>query len=546
MLALTSHCVWCRLCRAATSGTQSMATVLRFDGFEVDLAAGRLFKRGARIRLREQSFQVLATLLERPGEVVTREDLRRRLWPTDVFIDFENSLNAAVARLREALGDSADRPRFIETLPKRGYRFIGAIGAPVPSPGPAETRRKRLLVLPFVNLSGDAAQEYLNDAITDEMITELASVAPDALAVIARTTAMRYKGAQKDVARMGRELNVDYVLEGAARRADDQVQLTVQLIRARDQTHIFAKRYDAPMRDLFATERASAQEVAQQLDVLPAAIAGAGPVGVGHPRQPPTCDPEAYTRYAQGRYRLYRTHDEIAKAKELLEDAIRLAPPVRPGLRGRRRTLLVCRLHRAHGSARRVLEGPVPRRPRRGNRQRAGRDARVAGAVPPAAGLRLGRGRSRDALCAGAQPGLAPRQAPVRDKRADAARPSGRCHRGGRARARAGSTVLLDAHVDGGPPVPCAPAGACHRRRTNGARVGSHVRGNSHERGSRLLSGRPVRPGHRLASRSGETDSSAIHAGLARPRAGVERRRAGGPTPARPIPRNGRTGIRAA
>ncbi len=111
-----------------------MSTLLRFDAFEVDLDAGRLFKRGTRIRLREQSFQVLAMLLEHPGEVVTREDLRRRLWPTDVFIDFENSLNAAVARLREALGDSAERPRFIETLPKRGYRFIGVLSGLTPAP----------------------------------------------------------------------------------------------------------------------------------------------------------------------------------------------------------------------------------------------------------------------------------------------------------------------------------------------------------------------------------------------------------------------------
>jgi eukaryotic-like serine/threonine-protein kinase len=120
-----------------------MSTLLRFDGFEVDLAAGRLFKAGSRIRLREQSFQVLAMLLERPGEVVTREDLRRRLWPTDVFIDFENSLNAAVARLREALGDSAERPRFVETLPKRGYRFIGTASESDREVGARSLRRWR-------------------------------------------------------------------------------------------------------------------------------------------------------------------------------------------------------------------------------------------------------------------------------------------------------------------------------------------------------------------------------------------------------------------
>ena len=117
-----------------------MSSVLRFDCFEVDLAAARLFKRGSRIHLREQSFQVLALLLERPGEVVSRDDLRRRLWPTDVFIDFENSLNTAVARLREAIGDSAERPRFVETLPRHGYRFIGTISGSVPADGPSTKR----------------------------------------------------------------------------------------------------------------------------------------------------------------------------------------------------------------------------------------------------------------------------------------------------------------------------------------------------------------------------------------------------------------------
>ena len=122
---------------------EATSTLLRFDCFEVDPAAGHLFKHGARIRLREQSFRVLELLLEHPGEVLTREELRRRLWPTQVFVDFENSLNAAIARLREVLNDSAERPRFIETLPKRGYRLIGTISEPVPAPGPVGAPRTR-------------------------------------------------------------------------------------------------------------------------------------------------------------------------------------------------------------------------------------------------------------------------------------------------------------------------------------------------------------------------------------------------------------------
>ena len=158
-------------------------------------------------------------LLERPGEVVTRDDLRRRLWPDDVFVDFENNLNTAVARLREALGDSAERPRFIETLPEaRLPLHRNPLGSRSCAGDPRGRARTRLLVLPFVNLTGDPAQEYFSDAMTDELITELAALAPDALAVIARTTAMHYKGSHKDVARIGRELNVDYVVEGAVRR----------------------------------------------------------------------------------------------------------------------------------------------------------------------------------------------------------------------------------------------------------------------------------------------------------------------------------------
>ena len=175
-------------------GADSPPRIVRFGNYEVDLPAGHLRKRGVKIRLREQSFEVLAILLEHAGEVVTREDLRRRLWPEDVFVDFDNNLNTAIARLREALNDSAEHPRFIETLPKRGYRFIASVSKPA-------APRARLVVLPFANLSGDPAQEYFSDAMTEEIIGQLAGLAPEHLAVIARTTAMHYKGSQKDIAR---------------------------------------------------------------------------------------------------------------------------------------------------------------------------------------------------------------------------------------------------------------------------------------------------------------------------------------------------------
>jgi TolB-like protein len=280
-----------------------MSTLLRFDRFEVDLAAGHLFKGGARIHLREQSFQVLALLLERPGELVSRDDLRRRLWPTEVFVDFENNLNAVVARLREALGDSAERPRFIETLPKRGYRFIGTLSVPIEAAKGAASRRARLLVLPFVNLSGDPTQEYVSDAMTDDVITELAALAADELAVIARTTAMRYKGTQKDVARIGRELNVNYVVEGAVRPTGGSVTVNAQLVRAGDQEHVFAKRYEADARDVFGLQGRIARDIAHHVG----ASAGIERIqlraaGGGRATRKPSEDVVAYNEYVQALY----------------------------------------------------------------------------------------------------------------------------------------------------------------------------------------------------------------------------------------------------
>jgi TolB-like protein len=254
-----------------------VAARVYFDCFEADLASGQLYKRGVRIPLRAKSFQVLTSLLNRAGEVVTREELRRRLWSQEVFVDFDNNLNTAIARLREALGDSAERPRFIETLPKRGYRFLGTVTEAASSLETHPPKRARLLVLPFVNLSGDPSQEYFSDAMTDEIITALANLASDHLAVIARTTAMHYKGSRKEVARIARELGVQYVVEGGVRRADDQVGINVQLIQTSDQTHLFAQRYNAEMHDIFNLHSRIAEALARHVPTIAEAIrVGAG------------------------------------------------------------------------------------------------------------------------------------------------------------------------------------------------------------------------------------------------------------------------------
>lgn len=294
-----------------------MSHSVRFDCFEVDLAVGQLRKRGLRIRLRDQPFQVLATLLEHPGQVVTRDDLCRRLWHDEVFVDFENSLNIAIARLRTALGDSVDHPRFIETLPKRGYRFIGDVLPSLPTAESAIERKPRLLVLPFMNVSGDLAQEYFSDAITDEIITALVTLAADRLAVIARTTALHYKGSHKDVARIGRELGVDYVVEGSLRLFEEQVSVNVQLVKAGDQTHLFATRYEATLRDLFHLQSSIARDIAAHIPSIADEVRAAPRV------TKPTEDLTAYTEYMKGRYEMWKgTPEGMGRAKQHFEAAL--------------------------------------------------------------------------------------------------------------------------------------------------------------------------------------------------------------------------------
>ncbi len=302
-----------------------MANRFHFDCFEVDLASGQLYKRGTRVNLREKPFQVLSALLERPGEPVTRDELQRRLWRGEVFVDFENNLNAAIARLREALGDSAEHPRFIETLPKRGYRFLGSVSEVARPSEPALTKRARVVVLPFVNLTGDPAQEYLSDAITDEIITQLAALAPERLAVIARTTSMRYKGSRKDVARVGRELSVDYVLEGGVTRTGDRMGVSVQLVQVHDQTHVFAKKYEGELRDIFSMQTSIADAVTAHIPATGEKFRAG--TATGHATRKPTDDVRAYNAYIQGRYHLNKyTPEGMAKAKQYFEEALARDP----------------------------------------------------------------------------------------------------------------------------------------------------------------------------------------------------------------------------
>jgi TolB-like protein len=303
-----------------------MSSIVRFDCYEVDVASGQLFKRGLRIPLREKSIALLTALLEHPRELVTREELRHRLWHDDVFVDFDNNLNTVLGRLREALSDSAEHPRFVETLPKRGYRFIAEVHS-LPSTSAAPTTNiPRLLVLPFVNLSGDPGDDYFSDAMTDEIITAIAAVSPKHLGVIARTTAMRFKGSRKNVGQIGHEVAVDYVLEGAVRRTERQLGINIQLIKVSDQTHVFAKKYLADADDIFRMQDIIAQEVAAET-ATPRADESSSASRIERASRKPTQNLAAYDLYLRGRFQLYKLSAEgFKQAKQYLENALERDP----------------------------------------------------------------------------------------------------------------------------------------------------------------------------------------------------------------------------
>ena len=348
---------------AATSPIQR---AFRFGPFEADAQTGELRKNGLKIRLQEKPFQVLIALVERPGQVVSRVELQRRLWPADIFVDFDNSLNTAITRLRETLGDSAEEHRYVETLARRGYRFVGQveeISAPstmsrkavVASPSlrlrqwlikrkslvliliPAivviamlaylrlrEAKpggRVMLAVLPFENLSGDPSQEYLSDGFTEEMITELARLQPERLGVIARTSAMQYKNTTKSTDKIGDELGVQYLLEGGALSSGNRLRITAQLIRVQDQTHVWADSYERELGDVLALQDEVARSVGREIQ------AKLSPEKDKHLSSARPVDAEAYQAYLKGRYHLNkRTAEDIERAIQDFQQSIAKDP----------------------------------------------------------------------------------------------------------------------------------------------------------------------------------------------------------------------------
>jgi TolB-like protein/Tfp pilus assembly protein PilF len=304
--------------------------VKRFGTFEVDLRARELRKGGVRIRLQDQPFEILAMMLERPGEVVTRDELRERLWPAGTFVDFEHSLNAAVKRLRAALGDDADNPRFVETLHRRGYRFIAAVESDgqamrnlhvvrAPATKPADSKNVRLVVLPFANLSNDPTQEYFSDGLTEEMITQIGRLCPGRLGVIARTSSMLFKRSTKSASEIGRELSADYLLEGSVRSEGDRIRINAQLIEAHTEVHLWADTYDRSLGETLNLQTEVAAHIARSLamELVPDQV---DVLGRSTPRRT-----EAYQAYLKGRYHWNRgSLDGVKSAISYYERALEL------------------------------------------------------------------------------------------------------------------------------------------------------------------------------------------------------------------------------
>jgi TolB-like protein/Flp pilus assembly protein TadD len=313
-----------------------LAERVSFGEFQLDLRTRELQRNGETLDLQEQPFLVLTTLLQQPGQLVTREELIKKLWPADTFVDFEHSLNKAVKRLREALHDSADEPRFIETLPRRGYRFIAPVmgnGAKLDVErscadhaassvrGPAQAsspgvEKIRLIVLPFENLGGDPEQEYFSDGLTEEMITQIGRLQPRRLGVIARSTTMRYKNSGKTVEDIRLELGVHYILEGGVRRAADRIRISVRLIQVSDETNLWAETYERCPADVLQLQaeiaRATASEIRLTLTREQQVHLGGGPI-----------NPEAHDTYFKGRYCWNRrTEEGLTKAIDYFNQAI--------------------------------------------------------------------------------------------------------------------------------------------------------------------------------------------------------------------------------
>jgi len=364
---------------ARVNDVPSSHAPIRFGVFELDTESRELRKQGVRVRLQEQPFQILHVLLEHPGRVVTREELQQRIWPSDTFVDFDRGLYNAIKKLRGALGDSAESPRFIETLSGRGYRFIagvtgngsaaatqvssfaaktpdikrkprtgivliiaalalvGAVVVLIPAkswqPFTSKTtdpQIRSIAVLPLQNLSADPNQEYFSDGMTDALITDLAQLG--SMRVISRTSIMHYKRTDKTLPEIARELNVDGIVEGTVQRSGD-LRITVQLIQGPADKHLWASTYEEDVRDVFALERNVTEDIASQVQARVIT-----PNQRSH-TEPRPVDPKVLDAYLQGNYHLSRYgegsgQEETKQAAKYFQEAIDGDPNFAPSYVG--------------------------------------------------------------------------------------------------------------------------------------------------------------------------------------------------------------------
>ena len=363
--------------------------IYKFGEFELAAGEGELRTRDSCVRLQEKPLQLLLLLVENPQQVVTRSQLRERMWDTATFVDYEQGINIAVKKVRDALGDSAANPRIIQTIARKGYRFLvsvevsfSEVEAPaVPPPEPAAAsaeplraapprgravrrpwifaafalaalfaaglwffenrtqphpppRIRSLAVLPLRNLSPDSGQDYFADGVTEELITSLAQTLP--LRVISRTSVMRYRQTSEPIGQIARELGVDAIVEGAVARSGDRVMVTVQLIDAAEDRHLWARKYDRKLEDFLAIEADLSQEIAGQIGGALSSEPGveAANPPVKSPAKPPV-DPQVYELCLMGRYHWNkRTAADLARSAEYYRQAIARDPNYAPAYAG--------------------------------------------------------------------------------------------------------------------------------------------------------------------------------------------------------------------
>ena len=233
--------------------------IIRFGPFQLDLVTGELRRSNQRVKLAPQPSNLLILLTDRAGQLVTREDIQQRLWGADTYVDFEQGLNFSIRQIRTALGDDAEHPQFIETVPRRGYRFVAHVEKS------SETLIGSLAVLPFENTSGDVDSQFLVDGLTESIIYRLARI--QELRIIPRSTVFRYRGADKETHEIGRELQVRAVVTGRAQKSGDDLILAVELIDVDKRSQTWGERFRRKLTDIFEMQENIANQICEKLQI---------------------------------------------------------------------------------------------------------------------------------------------------------------------------------------------------------------------------------------------------------------------------------------